>query len=161
MFINSPKLVFTMFTPKVIIPKNIWGKMIEDAKNFDGALKAFGLFSERRSASKRDYIITDFKKIDVEIIKENSSSGPIFRFRSMKDKGFYPTSGAFRYCGTILIQKNLDMTLHYAYWMGREQIDININLFFDKSKNIPIYKAFWATTNNTHGEFVPIDVIIS
>jgi len=149
-----------MFIPKVIIPKGIWEKVIEEAKNFDGTLKAFGLFSERRTASRRDYIIKDLKKIDVEIIKEKSFSGPIFRFRSMKDKGFYP-SGALRYCGTVLIQQDLNMTLHYAFWMGREQIDININLFFDKSKNKPIYKAFWVAMNTTHGEFIPIELVIS
>lgn len=149
-----------MSVPRVIIPKDIWKKIIEEAKNFDGTLKAFGLFSERRSASKRDYMIKDFKKINVEIIKENSSSGPIFRFRSMKDKGFYPT-GTLRYCGTVLIQQDLDMTLHYAFWMGREQIDININLFFDKAKNKPTYKAFWISMNATHGEVVPIEIIIS
>jgi hypothetical protein len=48
----------------------------------------------------------------------------------MKDEGFYPAgTKRLRYCETVLIQRDLDMTLHYAFWMGREQINVNIACF--------------------------------
>jgi len=105
-----------MTIPKLIIPEGIWNQLVEEAKTSDGTLKAFGLFSERRTASRRNYIVKDFMRINVEIVKENSASGPIFRFRNMKDKGFYLSGKRSpRYCGTAMIQKNLDMTLRALY----------------------------------------------
>ena len=54
----------------------------------------------------------------------------------------YPdTRSDIRYCGTVLLQDNLDMTLHYAYWMGREKIDVNINMRISSEGKIE-YKAY-------------------
>ena len=155
--------------PKIRIPKHIWKELIESAREAKGSgipLRAFFLFSRRGSPLE----VTRCKEVPVKIIKESSPSGPIFRWNIERYEEYYlPRKHPESYCGTVLIKKDLDMTLHYAYFMGigfRHRKGFNTNLWIgDDGK--AIYKAFYVhsakleTTNQTHGEFVPIAVEVT
>ena len=58
-----------MTIPKLIIPEGIWNQLVEEAKTSDETLKAFGLFSENRTASRRNYVVRDFMRINVEVVR--------------------------------------------------------------------------------------------
>jgi len=145
----------------IYVKDNIWNELIKIAKSRPKDIKAYFMFSRRGQGWPIRVI--DYKEVPVKIIKRSSPSGPIFRWDIPEDKKqeyYRPKSDPLRYSGTTLIQPNLEMTLHYAYFMG---IDFkgwggfNINLWVDDNNN-PIYKAYFVSQNRTHGEFIECKV---
>lgn len=165
--------------PKIIIRKDVWNKVIQEAKKVKEngiKLKAFFLFSKRETP----FVIEDAREMKVLIKEEKSDSGIIFRwaYKNVEKEIFYPNKGLLRYHGSLLIQENLEMTNHYAFWMAvdfkrprqkGERLHIegfNINLWLDENQN-PIWKAYYVlatgATNvqQTHGKFIEADVVIN
>lgn len=139
--------------PKILIPNTIWSALVSEAKvTPKGEIRAFALLSPRRKPHG-DYQVVDYRERKVEVITLEPE--PIFRYRNR----IYPKRGP-SYRGSLIIQDNLSMTLHYAWWMAREKIDYNINFKIDESGE-PIWKAYWVSENITHGEPVPIEVNIA
>lgn len=131
------------------------------AKSRPRDIKAYFMFSLRGQGWPIRVI--DYKEVRVKIIKRSSPSGPIFRWDIPKNKRqeyYRPKNDPLRYSGTTLIQPNLDMTLHYAYFMGIDFTHaggFNINLWVN-DKGDPIYKAYYVSAIRTNGEFIECKV---
>lgn len=153
--------------PKIVITKEKWEQILEkarEAKKSGIKLRAFFMFSDH----SHPLDIKDFLEVPVKIIKENSPSGPIFRWDipSEEYRRYYPHKGP-HYHGTILIQEKLDMTLHYAYFMGvdfKHFPAFNINLWIgddgkEKYKAYFVFDSKLKNNNQTHGEFIEADIV--
>ena len=141
----------------IYVREEVWNRLVGVARNRPSPLRAFFMFSPRSAGWP--IRVVDCLEVPVKMIKESSPSGPIFRWDipgSERLKYYRPKNDPLRYSGTVLIQPCLEMTLHYAYFMG---IDFkgwggfNINLWVDDKGN-PIYKAYFVSQNRTHGEFI-------
>lgn len=144
--------------------RSVWDvltRSAQDVKTGRQKIKAFLLFRPKRAEWN---LITQISEIPVKLVKENSSSGPIFRWQTSGSKTkYYPArSQNLTNRGTAIIQPNLEMTLHYAFWMGEEygisgSGGFHINMWWDDLTASPIYKAYYVNAKGeprTDGEFV-------
>lgn len=145
----------------IYIKEGIWKSLVDVARLRPKPLKAYFMFSPRGRGWPIK--VVDYLEVPVIVIKEKSLSGPIFRWNIPKDKRsmyYRPRNDPLRYSGTTLIQPNLEMALHYAYFMGidfRGWGGFNINLWVDDKGN-PVYKAYFVSQNRTNGEFIECSV---
>jgi hypothetical protein len=112
--------------------------------------------------------VIDAKEVPSKLFKTESNSGPIFRWRILKEQrlDYYPAKTSdFRYGGTALINQDLfqqpfGLSLHYAYSIGADfklSVAINISLWCDQRGNV-IYKACYVNAKETNGEFVECSI---
>jgi len=135
--------------PAVYIHRKDWEKICKAAEIKDRKIKAFALYCKRGKGTP--YIVSECRPI--KVIEDKPG---IFHYVGM----VYPDKGSKeRFAGTIVIRPDLDITPHYAYWMGVGDYDFTINLRMGKDGK-PEYKAYWVHRQKTHGEFIEIDVHI-
>ncbi len=125
----------------------------------------------RPSGAKPFNRMTEAVEIPVRFVKGESDSGPIFRwaYDPQERRRYYP-KGDVRYTnrGTAIIQPKLEMTLHYAFWMGAEygisgSGGFHLNLWRGENGR-PESKAYYVNGKGrpcTDGEFweIPVSII--
>ncbi len=132
-------------------------------------MRAFMLF--RPARAKPFNVMTQLIEIPVRLVKPDSPSGLIFRWDYGSDdrRQYYPEEGGkFTNRGTAIIQSKLEMTLHYAFWMGSEYGisgagGFHLNLWMDENER-EVYKAYYVNARGepcTDGEFweIPVEVV--
>lgn len=151
----------------ISIPTEMYDRLVRVAKkeksdptNPQYPIRAFFMFTERGKGSPIE--VKEMGEVPVDVIKSSSESGPIFRWDiADKDRETYypPETEDLRYSGTTLIQPNLELTHHYAYYMA---IDFghwggfNINLWVENDE--PVYNAFFVSGSRTDGEFFDCEI---
>lgn len=160
----------TTFTVRVA--ERVWTELCKQAKVVKSqgkGMKAF-MFYYPRGKTLLKNIITDLIEIPVRLLKPNSPSGPIFRwdYEEHDREKYYPsTNKKLTNTGTAIIQPNLDLTLHYAFWMGREygkrgSGGFHISIWLD-DEDFPKYKAYYVNADGkpkTDGEFIECEIKI-
>jgi len=135
--------------PTVYIHRKDWQKICKAAERAGGRIKAFALYCKRGKGAP--YVVSEYRPLEVVEVKPD-----VFYYVGM----VYPDKGSNeRFAGTIVIRPDLDITPHYAYWMGVGDYDFTINLRMGEHGE-PEYKAYWVNRQKTHGEFIEIDVHI-
>jgi hypothetical protein len=150
------------------VTESVWSRLeratLETVRMGD-PLRVFFLFSK---IGESRWAI-DAKEVPVRLVKANSESGPVFRWKIPKERHaeFYPDKATgIRYSGTAVISKDLyeaplGITLHYAYWLGVDfklSSCFNISLWVPRSDSRIAYKAPYLSARQTNGEFVKCEV---
>lgn len=133
--------------PTVYIHRKDWQRICKAAEGAGGRIRAFSLYCKRGQGLP--YVVSECRPLEVVEVKPD-----IFYYVNM----FYPDrESGERFVGTVVIRPDLELTLHYAYWMGAGDYDFTINLRI-REDGEPEYKAYWVNKRKTHGEFIEIDV---
>jgi len=121
--------------------------MCKVAERANDKVKAFALYCRRGKGMP--YVVQDYAPIEVVEVKPG-----VFYYVGL----VYPDKGSSdRFAGTLVVRRDLEITPHYAYWMGVGDYDFTINLWIGEDGK-PKWKAFWVHRQKTHGEFIEIDV---
>ncbi|MDG6999963.1 MAG: hypothetical protein JRN15_12710 [Nitrososphaerota archaeon] len=132
-----------MRQPRVIFDSKKWHELVAIGKS-NTSFRAFSLFQQR--GRRYPCSVVDFQEIKVKNVRPG-----IFRFPGVN----YPAGTSVRNCGTLMMQSEpLELTNHFAYWMGREQTNLVI-LMKNGLVDPEDYEALWVD-NETDGEFVPV-----
>jgi len=118
----------------IYMRNKVWNELCGVAGNIKdsrGDMKEYFLFYPRGRKLVNN-VITDMVEVPVRIIKSTSPSGPIFRWQIAEDerKSYYPpTIEQLTNTGRAIIQRHLEITLHYTFWMGTEYDKEGLVLF--------------------------------
>jgi len=147
--------------PELLIPRHVWETVVKaarEAKERGIPVRAFFLFCRRG----KPFHVMSCKEVPVRVHKLNPLIFTWDLSRANK-REYYPSRDTpYSYRGVIVIRKDLQLTLHDAYWAAIDapgSIYIHVRLWIDENGN-PCYEAHWIDRVKTHGEFTPIKIRI-
>jgi len=119
-------------------------------------IRAFFLHTQKR----KPFQVVQTKEMPVKIIKEDPLIF-VWDIQKINKYNYYlPKSSPFSYTGILEIRKDIQLTIHDAYWAAIDRpgsVYTHVRLWIDEN-GTPIYEAHWVDRPKTYGEFTPLEI---